>query len=61
MSQPPEVTSTIYAVLRLRDGRFSVEMTPPGQTTVTIKPFWTEKEAEEWIEVEKRRATSEDG
>ena len=61
MSQPPDVTTTIYAVMRLRDDRFSVEMTRPGQTTVSIKPFWTEKEAEEWIEVEKRRAKSEDG
>ena len=61
MSQPPDVTTTIYAVVRLRDDRFSVEMTRLGQTTMSIEPFWTEKEAEEWIEVEKRRAKSEDG
>ena len=60
MSQPPNVTPTIFAVVRLRDGRFAVEMTKPGQTTVSIKPFWTEKEAQEWIEVEKRRAERED-
>ena len=60
MSQPPDVTPTIFAVVRTRDGRFAVEMTKPGQTTVSIKPFWTEKEAEEWIQVEKRRAGHED-
>ena len=52
----PNTASTIYAVVRLRDGRFAVEMTKPGQTTVSIKPFWTEQEAQAWIEVEKRRA-----
>ena len=56
MSQPSDVTPTIFAVVRLRDGRFAVEMTKPGQTTESIKPFWTEKEAQEWIEVENRRA-----
>ena len=56
MTQPPIMASTIYAVVRLRDGRFAVEMTKPGETTVSIKPFWTEREAEEWIAVEKRRA-----
>ncbi len=60
MSQSPDVTPTIFAVVRLRDGRFAVEMTKPGQTTVSIKPFWTEKEAQEWIAVEKRRAERED-
>ena len=55
MTQPP-MASTIYAVVRMRDGHFAVEMTKPGQTTVSIKPFWTELEAEEWIAVEKRRA-----
>jgi hypothetical protein len=60
MSQPSDVTPTIYAVIRLREGRFAVEMTKPGQTTVSIKPFWTEKEAQEWIEVEKRRAGREE-
>lgn len=55
MSQPLNVTPTIFAVVRTRDGRFAVEMTKPGQTTVSIKPFWTEKEAQDWIEVEKRR------
>jgi len=60
MSQPSDVTPTIYAVVRLREGRFAVEMTKPGQTTVSIKPFWTEKEAREWIEVEKRRADREE-
>lgn len=59
MSQPTDVTPTIFAVVRLRDGRFAVEMTKPGQTTVSIKPFWTEKEAQEWIEVEKRRDREE--
>jgi hypothetical protein len=39
MNQPPNMASTIYAVVRLRDGRFAVEMTEPGQTTVSIKPF----------------------
>jgi len=56
MNQPPNMASTIYAVVRLRDGRFAVEMTKPGQTTVSVKPFWTEAEAQAWISVEKRRA-----
>jgi hypothetical protein len=60
MSQPLDVTPTIFAVVRMRDGRFAVEMTKPGQTTVSIKPFWTEKEAQEWIEVEKRRTDREE-
>ena len=60
MSQSPDVTPTIFAVVRLRDGRFAVEMTKLGQTTVSIKPFWTEKEAQEWIAVEKRRAERKD-
>jgi hypothetical protein len=59
MTQPP-MASTIYAIVRLRDGRFAVEMTKPGQATVSIKPFWTESEAEAWIAVEKRRAACEE-
>ena len=60
MSQPLNATPTIFAVVRMRDGRFAVEMTKPGQTTVAIKPFWNEKEAQEWIEVEKRRTDREE-
>ncbi|HEX3066887.1 MAG TPA: hypothetical protein VHQ39_15450 [Dongiaceae bacterium] len=56
MNQPPNMVSTIYAVVRLRDGRFAVEMTKPGQATVSVQPFWTEAEAQAWISVEKRRA-----
>ncbi len=56
MNQQPNMGSTIYAVVRLRDGRFAVEMTRPGQATVSVKPFWTEPEAQAWIAVEKRRA-----
>ena len=56
MSQPPKPPATVYAVVRTRDGRFSVEMTRPGQATISVKPFWTENEAQEWIEAERRRA-----
>jgi hypothetical protein len=59
MSQSPDAPSTIYAVVRLRDGHFAVEMTRPGEATVAIKPFFTEREAEEWIAVEKRRSESD--
>ena len=59
MSQPPNGSETIYAVVRLRDGHFAVEMTRPGEPTVSIKPFFTEREAEEWIAVEKRRTERE--
>ncbi len=59
MSQPPKPPAAIYAVVHLRDGRFAVEVTRPGQATVAVKPFWTESEAHEWIEVERRRAERE--
>ena len=47
--------------MRLRDGHFAVEMTRSGEATVSIKPFFTEREAEEWIAVEKRRTERDDG
>jgi hypothetical protein len=59
MAQPPNGSATIFAVVRLRDGHFAVEMTRPGEATVSIKPFFTEREAEEWITVEKRRTERE--
>jgi hypothetical protein len=60
MSQPPNMASTIYAVVRMRDGRYAVEITRPGQETVSVKPFLTEDEANEWIAVERRRAEREE-
>jgi hypothetical protein len=59
MSQPPKSPETIYAIVRLRDGRFAVEVTRPGQATISVKPFWTENEAQEWIEMERRRRERE--
>jgi len=61
MSPSPNKPSTIFAVVRLREGHFAVEMTRPGEATVSIKPFFTEREAEEWIAVEKRRTEHDDG
>jgi len=57
LSKPPP---TVYVVLRLRDGRYAVEITKPGEAPVSVKPFWTENEAKEWIEVERMRATKDD-
>ncbi len=59
MSQPPKPPATVFAIVTLRDGRFAVEVTRPGQATITVKPFWTENEAREWIDVERRRAERE--
>ncbi len=56
MSRSSNPPSTIYAVVRLRDGRYAVEITKPGEAPVAVKPFWTENEAKEWIEVERMRA-----
>jgi hypothetical protein len=49
-----------YAVVRLRDGRYAVEIVKPGETPVSVKPFWTENEANEWIAVERRRVEREE-
>ena len=59
MSQPPKPPATVYAVVRMRDGRFAVEVTRPGQATISVAPFWSESEAQEWIEVERRRSERE--
>ena len=60
MSQSPKPPATIYAIVRQRDGRFAVEVTRPGQATISVKPFWTENEAQEWIDVERRRHEREE-
>jgi hypothetical protein len=57
LSKPPP---TVYVVLRLRDGRYAVEIAKPGEVPVSVKPFRTENEAKEWIEVERMRTTKDD-
>jgi hypothetical protein len=55
MTEPSNNPPTVYAVVRLRDGGFAVEITRPGEAPISVKPFWTENEANEWIAVERRR------
>ena len=60
MTRDSRTPPTIYAVVRLKDGRYAVEITRPGEAPQSIKPFWTEGEANEWIAVERLRAARED-
>lgn len=60
MTREPQTPPTIYAVVRLKDGRYAVEITRPGEASQSIKPFWTEGEANEWIAVERLRAAREE-
>jgi hypothetical protein len=59
MGQRPSSPATSYAVLPLPDGKFFVEIAKPGEAPISVKPFGTEKEAKEWIEVERRRLERE--
>jgi hypothetical protein len=56
MTKSSNSPPTIYAVVRLKDRRFAVEITKPNEPTVVVKPFWTESEANDWIAAEKLRA-----
>jgi hypothetical protein len=60
MTQPSDAHPTIYAVVHLREGRYAVEISKHGEAPISVKPFWTEGEANEWVAVERRRAAKED-
>lgn len=56
MTDPADIPPTVYAVVRLRDGRYAVRIAKPGEAPITVKPFRTESVANEWIAVKHRRA-----
>jgi hypothetical protein len=59
MTRESQTPSTIYAVVHLKDGSYAVEITRPGEAPISVKPFWTESEANEWIAAERLRPTKE--
>jgi hypothetical protein len=60
MTESSNAHSAVYAVVHLREGRYAVEITKHGEAPISVKPFWTEGEANEWVAVERRRAAKED-
>ena len=60
MTKESRTPPMIYAVVRLKDGHYAVEITRPGEPPQSIKPFWTEGEANEWIAVERLRVAREE-
>ncbi len=56
MSKAAKPPPTIYRTVAIENGRYGVEVTPPGAGTTTVHGFMTQADADAWVNSQRKSA-----